>query len=177
MSQPLEALTVMLCGLTILSDLYAHRVRNVWLLSALCLGGAWMGWLWMQRMSGPPWTALAGLLIGLVALLPFHVFGWMGAGDVKFFATLGFLLGSKALLPIWIIASVLGGMHAAILLVARKNGVSMAGVVAMMQTSLRASRLWHRVLAARQGRKGLPYAAYMAIGAMCTLYAPNVTHW
>ena len=32
-------------------------------------------------------------------------------------------------------------------------------------------------MTARQGRKGIPYAAYMAIGALFTLYAPNVVHW
>ncbi|CAM0997200.1 Prepilin type IV endopeptidase peptidase domain-containing protein [Rhodanobacter sp. Root179] len=177
MSEPLQALIVMLCGLTIFSDLYAHRVRNAWLLLALLSAGGWLLWSWARGTAGPPWPSLAGLLIGLGALLPFYIVGWMGAGDVKFFATLGFLLGGEALLPIWIIASLLGGMHAIVITVARQKTPLASGPVAMVQTMSRESRLWQRVMTARQGRKGIPYAAYMAIGALFTLYAPNVVHW
>ena len=177
MSEPLQALIVMLCGLTIFSDLYAHRVRNAWLLSALLLGIGLVSWPWVEGTAGPPWSSLVGLLVGLGALLPFYIAGWMGAGDVKFFATLGFLLGGEALLPIWIIASLISGVHAVAVVVARQLNFLASGPVASAQAKSRESRLWQRVMTARQGRKGIPYAAYMAIGALFTLYAPNVVHW
>jgi prepilin peptidase CpaA len=162
----LEAVVVLLCFLTIASDFIEHRVRNAWLMVALLLGAGWMIWSWLKNNNAVPWMAAFSLLIGLLVLLPFYVMRWMGAGDVKFFATLGFLLGGKALLPIWIIASVLGGLHAVAIVLSRLVSRHAGSGLAAMQAQVGQSLLWQRVLAARDGRKGLPYAAYMAIGAL-----------
>jgi prepilin peptidase CpaA len=162
----LEAVVVLLCFLTIASDFIEHRVRNAWLMVALVLGAGWMIWSWLKNNNAVPWMAAFSLLIGLLVLLPFYVMRWMGAGDVKFFATLGFLLGGKALLPIWIIASVLGGLHAVAIVLSRLVSRHAGSGLAAMQAQVGQSLLWQRVLAARDGRKGLPYAAYMAIGAL-----------
>lgn len=169
----LDALAVALCCLTVISDIYAHRVRNVWLMLALLLGMACMMLAWLEGVEFAPWTALAGLVVGLLVLLPFHIFGWMGAGDVKFFAVLGFLLGGKALLPIWIVASLLGGMHALCILATRRAGAGMQSLL----TRVASTRAWRQVLVARQGRTGLPYAAYMALGALLTLAMPQLARW
>lgn len=177
MPSPLQAVAILLCFLTIFSDFIEHRVRNVWLLAALAVGGGWMVWSWMTGDGEQLWTASIGLLIGFLVLLPFYVMRWMGAGDVKFFATLGFLLGGKALLPIWIIASVLGGVHAVIVLVSRYLVRQSGPGVAAMQAQVTESHLWQRILVARNGRKGLPYAAYMAAGALLTMKFTTLTHW
>jgi prepilin peptidase CpaA len=173
----LEVVAIPLCLLTIASDFFEHRVRNAWLLAALVIGAGGTIWLWMENNSNSPWTALAGLLIGFFVLLPFYAMRLMGAGDVKFFATLGFLLGGKALLPIWIIASLLGGLHAVMVLVSRLLVRHSVPGVAFMQAQVTESPIWQRVLAARNGRKGLPYAAYMAIGALLTMKFTTLTHW
>jgi prepilin peptidase CpaA len=173
----LEAVVVLLCFLTIASDFIEHRVRNAWLMVALLLGAGWMIWSWLKNNNAVPWMAAFSLLIGLLVLLPFYVMRWMGAGDVKFFATLGFLLGGKALLPIWIIASVLGGLHAVAIVLSRLVSRHAGSGLAAMQAQVGQSLLWQRVLAARDGRKGLPYAAYMAIGALLTMKFPDLTHW
>jgi prepilin peptidase CpaA len=173
----LEAVVVLLCFLTIASDFIEHRVRNAWLMVALLLGAGWMIWSWLKNNNAVPWMAAFSLLIGLLVLLPFYVMRWMGAGDVKFFATLGFLLGGKALLPIWIIASVLGGLHAVAIVLSRLVSRHAGSGLAAMQAQVGQSLLWQRVLAARDGRKGLPYAAYMAIGALLTMEFPDLTHW
>jgi Flp pilus assembly protein protease CpaA len=57
-----------------------------------------------------PWLPhVAGAALGLLALLPFYALRWMGAGDVKFFAVLGLMLGWQALLPVWLVASLAAG--------------------------------------------------------------------
>jgi prepilin peptidase CpaA len=177
MLPPLQVVATVLCLLTIASDAIEHRVRNAWLLAALVLGAGWINWSWLSENGAPPWTAGVGLLIGFLVLLPFYVMRWMGAGDVKFFATLGFLLGGKALLPIWIIASVLGGVHAIAILLSRLVMRHAGTGLTAWQAQIGQSYLWQRVLTARNGRKGLPYAAYMAIGALLTMKFTNLTHW
>jgi prepilin peptidase CpaA len=166
-----------LCLITIVSDFYERRVRNLWLLSALVIDAVYLVWSWIEQSVAPLLAASVGLLIGLLVLLPFYVMRWMGAGDVKFFATLGFLLGGKALLPIWIIASVLGGLHAVAIVLSRLVLRHAGSGLAALQVQVGQSLLWQRVLAARDGRKGLPYAAYMAIGALLTMKFPDLTHW
>lgn len=158
---------VLLCLQVALSDLYARRVSNGVLLAAL-LGGALA--IGLQDGAGPtPTQALAGLLSGL-ALLPFYALGLMGAGDVKFFGTLGFLLGWQPLLPIWIVASLLAGLHACTVLSAPRLlshvPVPLRVSIEYSQRRLDATPLHRRVLAARQGRQGIPYAAYLAFGAL-----------
>jgi prepilin peptidase CpaA len=159
------------------SDLYARRVPNAWLLSVLLLGTGIVAIEWIRGMGGPPWPALLGLLVGLVAILPFHVFGWMGAGDVKFFAVLGFLLGAKALLPIWIIGSLIAGVHSVLILLSRHWLTQTVPAWEATQTWFSGSAFGQRMLAARQGRKGLPYAAWLGVGALIVIFNPALMHW
>lgn len=170
-------LTVLLGALVIASDLHARRVPNAWLLAALLVAavaqaaGMATG---EARPLGPP---LLGLVLGLAAMLPFHLCGWMGAGDVKFFATLGFLLGARALLPVWMIGSVLAGAHAAFVLLSRDPRVACVPGMAWTRDRLAASAWWRRVLQARGGREGLPYAAYLGVGAIALATHPALAAW
>lgn len=153
----------------IITDLYARRVSNKALLAALGGGGVALVALALAS-SVAPGPHLLGLLLGLAALLPFHVIGWMGAGDVKYFAVLGFLLGHEALLPIWIGASLLAGLHVAAVHLARALVALLP--VRLMALQHQAANHWHqhalvqRVHAARQGRVGIPYAAYLGIACI-----------
>lgn len=166
----LGLLAIGVCMRIAISDLYARRVPNAWLLSACAIT---VVVLIAGQFSAPrlPWAShVAGAALGLVALLPFHAVRWMGAGDVKFFSVLGLMLGWQALLPIWIAASLAAGAHAALVLVSRRLGpVLPIGLQAHMH---RASSQWHShpalrgMQSARQGRQGIPYAAYLAVSAI-----------
>ncbi|WP_269790688.1 prepilin peptidase [Stenotrophomonas sp. Iso1] len=161
----LIALTALLLGLQVaISDLTARRVSNRALLAVLGMA------VFAQAVGGAtPSVAdcLLGGVIGLAVLLPFHLIGWMGAGDVKLFSTIGFLLGAKALLPIWVCASLAAGGHALLV-------VTWPLAVRYVPASLHKANVayqgngwlqdWQLNLrAARQGRAGIPYAAYLGI--------------
>lgn len=117
-------------------------------------------------------AALAGMGLAFVFMLAFYVFRAMGAGDVKFFAVLGFWLGTAPLLPIWLAGSLLAGIHGLIGFF-YKNGVMgqwvalqlipAQGVVSHLPVLQRAGN-W--IGAVRGGRRGIPYAAYLAIAAL-----------
>lgn len=158
---------VILCIQVAISDLYARRVSNGVLLLALLAGAIAIG---LPGSSSPsPSQALLGLLCGL-ALLPFYAFGLMGAGDVKFFGTLGFLLGWQSMLFIWIVASLMVGLHALVILLApRLLNFMPAPLRVSIEYSQRRfdTSQWHqRMVIARQGRQGAPYAAYLALAAV-----------
>ncbi len=162
----LPVLALLLSAQVAISDLYARRVSNRWL---LCVGATALGWLLWTWGSGAgtfPGTHLAGLVVGLAALLPFYLLGWMGAGDVKYFAVLGLLLGAPALLPTWVISSLMAGAHALCVLLA--PGLRATLPLRAQWLHARAQQHWQarptarRIHASRQGRVGIPYAAYLA---------------
>jgi len=167
-------LVALLLGIRVaISDLYARRVPNLWLGSALGMSAAWMLLVWLRGQAEFPLAALLGLVAGLVVLMPFYLVRWMGAGDVKYFATIGFLLGWQALLPVWIVASLLAGGHAVAVLFA---GGMLNRVPALQMASRRLCihfenrTWWHRLQSARAGRRGIPYAAYLAVGTFVWIF-------
>ncbi|KAF1016803.1 MAG: hypothetical protein GAK31_00061 [Stenotrophomonas maltophilia] len=166
----LGLLAIGLCLRVVISDLYTRRVPNAWLLA---MSAAAIVTLLAGQFVGPalPWAShLLGALLGLAALLPFYAIGWMGAGDVKFFATLGLLLGLHALLPVWIIASLAAGAHALAVIGSSRLPLLLPQPLQLQWE--RGHRCWQRhpsvqhMQAARQGRNGIPYAAYMGMAAI-----------
>ncbi|MCM3880172.1 MAG: A24 family peptidase [Vicinamibacterales bacterium] len=64
-------------------------------------------------MSGVTFTsALAGFFIGFLLMLPGHLFGATGAGDVKLFAAAGTLLGAGHVVPAFLLTAIAGGVLA-----------------------------------------------------------------
>ena len=57
-------------------------------------------------------SSLAGLAAGLVLMLPGHILGGTGAGDVKLFAAAGTLLGAGRMLPAFLFVALAGGVLA-----------------------------------------------------------------
>ncbi len=165
----LPVLAVLLSAQVATSDLYARRVSNRWLLCVAVLATGALLWSWMTGAAFPG-MHLLGLLVGLLSLLPFYAIGWMGAGDVKYFAVLGLLLGASALLPIWIAASLLAGLHATVVVLAPGLRASLPLRAQLLQARVREH--WQtgpaaqRLLALRQGRTGIPYAAYLAAATL-----------
>lgn len=87
-------------------DLYTRRIPN-----ALTFGVAALGLLVAALGFGQLTAAQAflGLVVGLLLMLPGHVIGATGAGDVKLFAAFGTFLGPKAMLMAFVYTALAGG--------------------------------------------------------------------
>lgn len=166
----LPLLAVLLSLRIAISDLYARRVPNAWLAVAASAGAAWLLGSQIAGAGTPLLPHLGGAVLGLAALLPFYLLGWMGAGDVKYFAVLGLLLGWHALLPLWLASSLLAGAHVLGLLLARQLAAALPLRLQLLRE--RAVQQWQRrpvaqgMRGARQGRVGIPYAAYLAFATV-----------
>lgn len=103
----------------------------------------------------PPWSgwfmACAGFLLALL-FFPLWSRRLMGAGDIKVIAVLGFLLGLAPLVLTLMLASLLAGLHALLYLMAAA---------------------W----VAPQRPCKIPYAAYLAIGALSVALIPSSSPW
>ena len=160
------------CLVVIAWDLVARRVPNPFLIVCAAMQCA----LTATSPFATGWSQAAwGLGLSALCLLPFYAVRLMGAGDVKFGALLGLMLGPKAFLTAWLIGSLLAGVHSVIvlrlranstlpgLLLATRGGYRLSDTVARAESVHRAERFLRRM---RDGRKGIPYAAYLAIGAL-----------
>ena len=66
-------------------------------------------------------ASLAGLLIGLALMLPGHVLGATGAGDVKFMAAVGAILGPALVVSAFLFTAITGGVLAVAVALRRKR--------------------------------------------------------
>ncbi|OVZ55900.1 hypothetical protein CDO44_22370 [Pigmentiphaga sp. NML080357] len=170
---------MLFCGAVFVSDMLFRRVFN-WLLIlgiavktlALAMGAD------VPEGFAQQWqAALGGAAAGLVFMLAFYVFRVMGAGDVKFFAVLGLWLGVAPLVPIWVGGGVLAGIHCLAVVIGRNNVMGQWWALQRVPVQEAACRLpgiqkagkW--VSDTRGGRRGVPYAAYLAVAAVV------VAHW
>lgn len=95
-------------GAAVFTDVRTRRIPN-WLTGAIA--GAAFG---LAFGGGPvtPVRALLGLLVGLVLMLPGHVIGATGAGDVKLMAAVGAVVGPDVIFRAFLYSAVAGGVLA-----------------------------------------------------------------
>jgi prepilin peptidase CpaA len=99
-------------------DLWSRRVPN-----GLTLGLALVGVILpaLHATGLSEWQALGGFVVGLVLMLPGHVVGATGAGDVKFFAALGTLLGPAGIATAFLYTAIAGGLVALVVAARRRR--------------------------------------------------------
>lgn len=99
-------------------DLRTRRVPNPLTLLLAALGVA----LAAAGLSGLTVAgALAGFALGFALMLPGHLFGATGAGDVKLFAALGAIVGPMHILTAFIYTALAGGVLAIAIALRRRR--------------------------------------------------------
>jgi prepilin peptidase CpaA len=101
-------LLALLCAAAFI-DVRHHRVPNSLCLCILVIGITLQAAV--EGLSGIM-SGFAGLVVGLLALLPFYMRGGMGAGDVKLMAAAGTFLGPYGALAAALLALIAGGAFA-----------------------------------------------------------------
>ena len=100
-------------------DVRTRRIPN-WLTGALAAAG-----LGLSFVGGGPTPAQAalGLLAGLLLMMPAHLIGATGAGDVKLMAAIGAMIGPGLTLRAFVFTAIAGGVLA-VLVAARRGRLS-----------------------------------------------------
>jgi prepilin peptidase CpaA len=103
------AILVPLAASVIYYDVRYRRIPNLLVLSALIAGlainSAFHGWHGLS-------SSALGFVLGFVPMLLLHIFGAMGAGDVKLFGAVGTLLGVSLMPLTLVLVAMLGGVLA-----------------------------------------------------------------
>jgi prepilin peptidase CpaA len=104
----LDPVIFFVSGLSVFFDLRIRRIPNWLIIVGLICGvvlNAFQG-------AGHLFQSIAGFAVGIgVLILPF-AFGWVGAGDVKYFGVVGTLLGVSLLPRVFFYSALVAGLIA-----------------------------------------------------------------
>lgn len=109
MEQPVVLALISLLATAIMTDLRSSRIPNWLTIPAMVFGLACHAWL--HGLQGLLFS-LYGLFMGLGLFLLLHVFGIIGAGDVKLMTAVGALVGPEGALESGVLAMLVGGLYA-----------------------------------------------------------------
>lgn len=99
-------------------DLRTRRIPNVLTASMAALG---FGLAAVGANENTMAASLAGLVFGLLLMLPGYALGATGAGDVKLMAAVGAILGPALVLLAFICTSIAGGVLALVIAIRRRR--------------------------------------------------------
>jgi|SRR6185369_2453804 len=107
-------------------DIRYRRIPNklvlLTLITGLAINTFFAGWQGLL-------VSLSGLVLAFFIMLFFHIFGTMGAGDVKLFAAIGSVIGVSQVLPTLVTVALLGGLLAVgKMIYSRRVATTMFGV-------------------------------------------------
>lgn len=104
--------------LAVYQDLQSYKIRNETILLGFILGV-------LFAVYHGSYTAFLmysfGMLLPILLLFPLFLFRMFGAGDIKLLSIIGLFLGPKQGLSIIIIAIIVGGIQAIVLLLKNRN--------------------------------------------------------
>ena len=152
-------------------DLATHRIPN-WLTAP----AAAVGMLASVAATGASGalTSAAGLLVGLVAFLPFYLARGFGAGDVKAMAAIGAFVGPQGALLAAAAALVAGGFGAVLVLFSTGGYPALRAIAQRFTTWAGLSLASGRVLslgppATPTAARRFPYGLAIACGTIASI--------
>jgi prepilin peptidase CpaA len=115
-------------------------------------------------------TSLGGCALAFVLMFILHVFGAMGAGDVKLFAAIGAVLGSSLVLPTFFIVILMGGVLGVVTMFRTGTVRSTLQNIMMLLVGLLPGWKMPRLAVPTDRRKTIPYGVAITFGSLISLF-------
>ena len=148
-------------------DIRYRRIPNQLVLLTL-IGGLALNTIF----SGVPGlrASIAGSALAFILMFVLHIFGTMGAGDVKLFAAIGAIVGSSLILPTLVVVALTGGVLALIKMIhSRRVVTTMFGVFQVFYGLLPGQRV-PRIEVPADRSYTLPYAVPICFGSIIAFF-------
>jgi prepilin peptidase CpaA len=141
-------------------DLRSRRIPNM-LTAAMAATGLALA---AAGLSGNTFAgSLAGLVLGLVLMLPGHVLGATGAGDVKLMAAVGAIVGPALVVSAFFCTAITGGVLATVVAIRRKR---LAATLAQTGRLVAAPGAAPQEIKAATAASRFAYGPAIAVGSM-----------
>jgi prepilin peptidase CpaA len=161
-----EILLVPLAVLIIYYDVRYRRIPNYLVLATLISGliiniifGGFSGAL----------SSIGGCVLAFILMFALHVFGAMGAGDVKLFSALGAVTGAALVIPTFLVVVLTGGVLAVISIL--RNGAVVTTMHRVLQIFVGLLPGWQlpRFAVPTDRRQTIPYGVAITIGGLISV--------
>jgi len=149
--------------LIIYHDVRYRRIPNAFVLATL-ISGLTLNFI-MGGLQGGLYSA-GGCVLAFILMFMLHVFGAMGAGDVKLFAAVGSVLGAQLVLPTFVVVVLTGGVLALVSVV--RSGVFATTMHRVLQILVGLLPGWQmpKFSVPADRRLTIPYGVAITIGAI-----------
>ena len=141
-------------------DIRTRRIPNV-LTASMAVMGIGLAAVGLSGMSLG--TAAFGLVLGLALMLPGHVLGATGAGDVKLMAAIGAIVGPGIVLNAFLFTAVAGGVLAIVVALRRRRLSATLATTARMIAAPAGAR---REIASATPSSRFAYGPAIALGSV-----------
>lgn len=158
-----EVFLIPLAVLIIYYDVRYRRIPNPFVLATL-ISGLTVN-ICFAGVSGAV-SSLGGCVLAFLLMFMLHVFGGMGAGDVKLFAAIGSVIGAHLVLPAFLVVVLTGGLLAIVSVI--RSGIFTTTMHRVLQILVGLLPGWQMPKFAIPADRKLtiPYGAAITIGAI-----------
>jgi len=161
------AIFIPLAGAITYTDVRYRRIPNKLVLVTLLVG---LGVNTIFGGSHGLLLSLGGFALAFALMFFFHVFGTMGAGDVKLFAAIGAINGLPLVLPTLLVVALTGGVLAVgKMIYSRRVGATMFGVCQFFYGLLPGQTVPRFAIPADRSYT-LPYAVPICFGSLISFF-------
>lgn len=160
------AILVPLAVIITYHDVRYRRIPNPFVFATFIGGFA------MHTMLGGfqgSYSSLAGCALAFVLMFILHVFGAMGAGDVKLFAAIGAVTGVNLVVPTFLVVVVTGGLLALVSVV--RTGMFATTMHRVLQILVGMLPGWQmpRFAVPADRRHTIPYGVAITLGSIISM--------
>jgi prepilin peptidase CpaA len=147
-------------------DVRYRRIPNAFVLAALS-GGVVINTI-MGGFQGL-YSSLAGCVLAFVLMFALHVFGAMGAGDVKLFAAIGAVTGAQLVVPTFLVVVLTGGLLALVSII--RAGIVMTTMHRVLQIFVGLLPGWPmpRFAVPADRKHTIPYGVAITMGSIISI--------
>lgn len=158
-----EIFLIPLAALIIYYDVRYRRIPNAYVVGTLIVGLS-LG-IAFDGLNGFL-NSFGGCVLAFILMFMLHVFGAMGAGDVKLFAAVGSLMGANLVLPTFVVVVLTGGLLAFISIL--RSGHLKTTMFRVMQIFIGLLPGWPmpKFAVPTDRRRTIPYGVAITIGAI-----------
>jgi prepilin peptidase CpaA len=159
-------LLVPLAAIIAYYDVRYRRIPNAFVLAALS-GGLVMNTI-MGGLQGL-FSSLTGCVLAFFLMFALHVFGAMGAGDVKLFAAIGAVTGAQLVVPTFVVVVLTGGLLAVVSIV--RAGIVMSTMHRVLQIFVGLLPGWQmpRFAVPADRKYTIPYGVAITMGSIISI--------